>query len=65
MYDQAADAFREGLTVVHSFSTLMQLQSIEGSTLSAPEGNYDDRATGYCLALVARTLPRTVRMSVA
>lgn len=65
MYDQAADAFREGSTIVHSFSTLIQLQSIEGSSLSAPEGEHDDRATSFCLALLARTLPRTTRLAVA
>ena len=52
LYDAAADAFRNGETVVHSFATMTQLQSIEGSTLRAPEGEHDDRADSYALALV-------------
>lgn len=65
MYDQAADDFRDGTTIIHSFGTLVQLQSIEGSTLSAPEGEHDDRAVSFCLALLARKTPRTTRMAVA
>ena len=52
LYDAAADAFRNQETVVHSFSTFTQLQSIEGSTLRAPEGERDDLADSYALALV-------------
>jgi hypothetical protein len=53
LYDTAADAFRNGLTVLHSFATYSQLASIEGSTLRAPEGEADDRADSYALACVA------------
>lgn len=65
MYEKTADAFRNKETVVHSFDTLTELASIEGSSLSAPEGLHDDRATSYALALLARTRPRTMRMPVA
>ena len=51
LYDTAADAFREGETFLHSFETFVQLASIEGSTLRAPEGEMDDRADSYALAL--------------
>jgi hypothetical protein len=51
MYAQAADAFRESQTVLHSFATFTQLASIEGSSLRAPEGEPDDRADAYALAL--------------
>lgn len=54
LYDAAADAFREGDTRLHSFATWMQLASIDGSTLRAPEGANDDRADSYALALCAR-----------
>jgi hypothetical protein len=54
LYDGAADAFRNGETVLHSFATHTQLASIEGSSLSAPEGQHDDRAMSYVLALQAR-----------
>lgn len=59
MYSHAADAFRDQETIIHSVTTFHQLCSIEGSTLSAPEGQHDDRAIGYVLALVAmRTIDR-------
>jgi hypothetical protein len=56
MYSVAASAFRDRETMIHSFETLTQLQSIEGSTLSAPSGEHDDQATCYALALVARNI---------
>jgi hypothetical protein len=54
LYDTAADAFRNRETALHSFATFMQLASIEGSSLRAPEGEMDDRADSYALACVAR-----------
>lgn len=65
MYEKTADAFHDQETVIHSFDTLNELSSIESSSLSAPEGLNDDRATSYALALLARTRPRTHRMPVA
>jgi hypothetical protein len=53
LYSAAADAFRERRTFLHSFATLTQLASIEGSTLRAPKGEFDDRAVSYALACVA------------
>jgi hypothetical protein len=53
LYDCCADAFRDGETTLHSFATMTQLQSIEGATLLAPEGERDDRADSYALAVVA------------
>ena len=53
LYDGAADAFREEDTLLHSFATFTQLASVEGATLKAPEGERDDRAVGYALALAA------------
>lgn len=52
LYDAGADAFRHRETILHSFDTYTQLQSIEGGTLLAPEGLLDDLADSYCLALV-------------
>lgn len=54
MYSVAADALREGDTIIHSQSTHDQLVSIEGNSLRAPEGLPDDEATSYCLSLCAR-----------
>jgi hypothetical protein len=53
LYSAAADAFRNRETVLHSFATFDQLASIEGSTLRAPDGEYDDRAVAYALACAA------------
>lgn len=57
LYDASADAFRTDDTVIHSFSTFTQLSSIEGSSLRAPDGESDDEADSYSLALVARAKP--------
>jgi hypothetical protein len=54
LYDTTADAFRDQDTILHSFATYVQLASIEGATLRAPEGEHDDRADSYALMLVAR-----------
>lgn len=54
LYEAVADSFRTGSTILHNFGTLTQLQSIEGSTLRAPEGEHDDRADSYALAEVGR-----------
>lgn len=56
LYDALADAFRQKTTALHSFATYTQIASIEGNTLRAPEGAHDDRADGYALANVARSL---------
>jgi hypothetical protein len=55
MYDAGAEAFRNGETILHSFKTFNQLASIRGSSLRAPEGEHDDRADSYVLAVVARS----------
>jgi hypothetical protein len=56
LYDGCADAFRDGETILHSFATFTQLSFIEGSTLSAPEGEHDDRSDAYALAVQATRL---------
>ena len=52
MYARVADAFRDGETVLHSFATYHQLASVEGGSLRAPQGQHDDRADSYALALM-------------
>lgn len=54
LYGHAADAFRTGDAVIHTFAAYVQLCSIEGATLRAPEGQFDDRADGFALALAGR-----------
>lgn len=56
MYDTAADSFRDKQVTLHSFTTYLQLASIEGASLSAPDGEHDDEATGFALANAARTM---------
>lgn len=52
LYDACADAFRTKETRLHTFATYMQLATIDGSTLRAPEGENEDRADAYALACV-------------
>ena len=54
VYDGAGEALRDGETSFHGVELFAQLASIEGSTLRAPEGEYDDRATAFVLALAGR-----------
>lgn len=54
LYNELADSFRDETTTLHSFATYVQIASIEGSTLLAPEGQHDDRADAYALAHVGR-----------
>jgi len=56
LYDLAAEALKDADTIIHSLETKHQLSSIDGATLKAPEGEPDDRADSYSLALAARTL---------
>jgi hypothetical protein len=51
LYDDAADTFRSGDVVLHSFATYAELCSIEGATLKAREGEFDDRADAFALAI--------------
>lgn len=54
LYDSVAEAFRNEVTTLHSFESYVQLASIEGRSLRAPEGERDDRADAFALATVAR-----------
>jgi hypothetical protein len=51
LYDRAGEALRDRAAVIHSPDTFAQLASIEGSTDRAPEGQPDDRAVAFVLAL--------------
>ncbi len=50
LYDALADACRDGQLQLHDLVTITQVQTIEGSTLRAPEGQPDDRADALALA---------------
>jgi len=58
MYDTCAEACKDAVVALHSFATYIQLASIEGSTLRAPDGQSVDRADAFALACTARTTPR-------
>lgn len=48
------DIDAEGVKVLHTEQTLFQLQGIEVDTLRAPDGENDDRADSYALAIAGR-----------
>lgn len=54
LYNDMTNCFHDKDTTLHSFSTYMQLASIEGATLRAPEGQHDDKADSYALSHVGR-----------
>ena len=56
LFDYGADAFRCKESIVHSFDVFTQLGSVDGSTLKAPEGQLDDLADAYVLALAGIAL---------
>jgi hypothetical protein len=56
LYDGAGEDLRDGDAIIHGLETYSQLASIEGSTLKAPEGQQDDRAMAFVLALRGRSI---------
>jgi hypothetical protein len=65
LYDGAGENLRDAETVVHELETFSQLASIEGATLRAPEGQPDDRAVAFVLALAGREVLLRRRATVA
>jgi hypothetical protein len=57
MYSHMADGLREHEIIIHDWATYEQLASIDGNTLSAPEGMHDDRATSFALAYIGTMVP--------
>lgn len=53
MYTYCADALRDRTTVIHDEITYLQLASIGGDKLEAPEGEFDDVATSFALGCTA------------
>jgi hypothetical protein len=53
LYDEGTKLFKDGSCTIHTQSTFMQLSNIEGSTLKAPEGDFDDEAVSCMLGIVA------------
>ena len=54
LYDGAGKDLRDGQTIIHGLETFAQLASIEGATQRAPDGQHDDRAVAFVLALAGR-----------
>jgi hypothetical protein len=54
LYDRTGEALRDGEAVIHGPDTFAQLASVEGTSLRAPEGQPDDRAVAFALAVVGR-----------
>ena len=65
LYDHCADTFRDGDTTVHHPVTFSQLASIEGSSLRAPQGEFDDRADAFALALLIRRVKKPQRTATS
>lgn len=65
LYNETANAFRDKAVGLHNMVTYTQLASIEGATLRAPDGEHDDRADSFALAVVGRaamlTAPTAMR----
>ena len=53
LYNALAEAVRDQACTIRNSETASQIASIEASTLSAPEGLHDDRATSYALCIAA------------
>jgi hypothetical protein len=62
LFDNAAADLRDGGAFIHSLETFAELASIEGTTERAPEGQHDDRAVAFVLALQGRR--KVLRMAV-
>ncbi len=60
LYDAAANAFKNKEVNLHCFASFTQLASIDGSTQRAPEGQYDDRADSFALAVCGMVAERVV-----
>jgi hypothetical protein len=52
-FDRAAECLKNREVMLHGFETFAQLTSIDGTTLKAPEGQKDDLAMAFVLAVVA------------
>ena len=52
LYSAMADACRDQAVIIHCPKSYYQLESIEGDTLRAPEGQNDDAADAFALANV-------------
>lgn len=53
MYNMAAEVCKNSETIIHDFETCIQLGNIEGTSLRAPDGDRDDCADAFALAVVA------------
>lgn len=54
LYNTAADAIRNAEIMLHDMETITQLQSVEGATLLAPNGEHDDAADAAAFCCAAR-----------
>lgn len=63
-YDNLLEALRDGVCWIRSVVTRAQLASIEGGSLSAPNGLHDDLAYAYVLAVLALSHPHATRKPV-
>ena len=63
MYDTLVEEIRNGSVIIHDDETRVQLSSIEGASLRAPEGDPDDRAVAFALAVVGAVIKPAISFS--
>ena len=63
MYDQLAEAVMNQEALIHDYEAYLEIQSIELSTLNAPEGDHDDRSDAFALAICCRIYSRKEEIS--
>lgn len=57
LYTDVTEAVKQQTVKIHDYTTYLQLQSIEKGTLLAPQGENEDHADAFALALQAAAAP--------
>lgn len=63
MYDTLVEEIRNTSVIIHDDETRVQLAGIEGASLRAPEGDPDDRAVAFALAITGAVIKPAVSFS--
>lgn len=64
LFDILCEVLREEHAIIHHQNTYLELMMIEGATNKAPEGEHDDLAISYALAIVGRMQYRLINSAV-
>jgi hypothetical protein len=63
MYDSLVEELRSASIIIHDEETKTQLANVEGTTLRAAEGDHDDRAVAFALAVTAAVMKPSISFS--